>query len=377
MPLALTLASRNLFHDGLRFIATMIGIVFSVVLVMVQMGLYTGFARMVTTVIDHASADLWVVPRGAKSFEDMSLLDMGIEAKLLAIKGVAKSVPVVIGFSGWRRPGGEMTPVFVVGAGLGSSGLEPWNIIEGSAQELAKPGAVAADRAYFERLGISGIGAAAEIHGRKVQVAAVTGGIRSFTTTPYIFAELSQARSYIGLPPTKASDLLVQLEPGRDAPLIRQEIQSNIPGVDVLTPEEFRSRSRSFWLFGTGAGAALFAGALLGVIVGTVIVAQTLYSSTKDHLTEFATLRAIGCSNRYIYRVIRYQALINALIGFCIASLIGTAVVEVTARSALPVVITPGLVLGLFILTVLMCTASALLAIARVTRTDPVVVLMR
>ena len=377
MPLALRLASRNLFHDGLRFVATMIGIVFSVVLVMVQMGLYMGFARMVTTMIDHASADLWVVPHGAKSFEDMSVLDMDSQRKVMAIKGVAKAIPVVIGFSGWRMPGGEMTPVFVVGADLASGGLKPWNVIEGAAQALAEPGAVAADRSYFERLGISGIGAAGEIRGHKVRIAAVSDGIRSFTTTPYIFAELGPARSYIGLPSSKASDLLVQLETGSDASLVRREIQSNIPGVDVLTPEEFRSRSRSFWLFGTGAGAALFAGALLGVIVGTVIVAQTLYSSTKDHLTEFATLRAIGCSNRYIYRVIRYQALINAVIGFCIASLIGAIVVKVTAESALPIVITPGLVLGLFILTILMCTASALLAIARVTRTDPVMVLMR
>jgi putative ABC transport system permease protein len=317
------------------------------------------------------------VPRGAKSFEDLSLLDVDTRAKAMAIKGVAKVIPVVIGFSGWRKPGGEMTPVFVIGADLESGGLKPWNVIEGTTQALAEPGAIAADRSYFERLGISGIGAAAEIRGRKVHIAAVTEGIRSFTTTPYIFAEFGPARSYIGLPSSKASDLLVQLEPGSNASSIRQEIQSSIPGVDVLTPEEFRSRSRSFWLFGTGAGAALFAGALLGVIVGTVIVAQTLYSSTKDHLTEFATLRAIGCSNRYIYRVIRYQALINAIIGFCIASLIGAVVVRMTAESALPIVITPGLVFGLFILTILMCTASALLAIVRVTRTDPVMVLMR
>jgi putative ABC transport system permease protein len=377
MPLALRLASRNLFHDRLRFIATVIGIVFSVVLVMVQMGLYTGFSRMVTTMIDHANADLWIVPHVAKSFEDLSLLDMSAEAKLKAVKGVAQTAPVVIGFSAWRMPGGEITPVFVVGSSLGGGGLRPWNVTDGSLQALTEPGTVAADRSYLERLGVSGIGDAAEIRGRKVRIAAVTDGIRSFTTTPYIFTEFGPARSYIGLPQTKASYFLVRLEPGTDAPSIRREIQSAIAGMDVLTPEEFRSRSRSFWLFGTGAGAALFAGALLGVIVGTVIVAQTLYSSTKDHLTEFATLRAIGCSNRYIYGVIRYQALINAVIGFCIASLIGAVVVEMTARSALPVVITPELVAGLFILTILMCTASALLAIARVTRTDPVTVLMR
>jgi putative ABC transport system permease protein len=377
MPLSLRLASRNLFHDRLRFIATVIGIVFSVVLVMIQMGLYLGFGRMVTTMIDHANADLWIVSHGAKCFEDLSLLDMDAQRKVLAIAGVAKAVPVVIGFSDWRMPAGQMTPVFVVGSDLGSGGLQPWNLVEGSLQSLTAPDAVAADRSYYERLGISGIGSAAEIHGQKVRVAAVTEGIRSFTTTPYIFADLDHARSYLGLPPSKANHLLVRLVPGSNASLIRREILAGIPGADVLSSEEFRSRSRNFWLFGTGAGAALFAGALLGVIVGTVIVAQTLYSSTKDHLAEFATLRAIGCSNRYIYRVIRYQALLNAVIGFCIASLIGALIVQMTAKTALPIMITPELVIGSFILTIVMCMASAAAAIVRVTRIDPVMVLTR
>jgi len=377
MALSLTLASRNLFHDRLRFIATVIGIVFSVVLVMIQMGLYLGFGRMVTTMIDHANADLWIVSRGAKCFEDLSLLDMDIRRKVLAIDGLAKAIPVVIGFSDWRMPGGQLTPVFVVGSDLGSGGLQPWNVEEGSVQALTAPGAVAVDRSYYERLGVSGIGSMSDIHGHKVHVAAVTDGIRSFTTTPYVFSDLDRARSYLGLPASKASHLLIHIAPGSDALSIRQEIQSTLADADVLTPDEFRSRSRSFWLFGTGAGAALFAGALLGVIVGTVIVAQTLYSSTKDHLAEFATLRAIGCSNRYIYRVIRYQALLNAFIGFTIASLIGAIVVKMTAKSALSIVITPELVVGLFALTILMCTASAIAAIVRVTRIDPVMVLTR
>ena len=98
---------------------------------------------------------------------------------------------------------------------------------------------------------------------------------------------------------------------------VRRQLMSNIADVEVLTPAEFRERSRTFWLFGTGAGAALFAGALLGVIVGTVVVAQTLYASTKEHLNEFATLRAMGSSRRYIYKVILWQALLSAIIGFC------------------------------------------------------------
>ena len=158
---------------------------------------------------------------------------------------------------------------------------------------------------------------------------------------------------------------------------MRHDIQSTVAGVEALTPDQFRSRSRSFWLFGTGAGAALFAGALLGVIVGTVIVAQTLYSSTKEHLFEFATLRAIGCSKGYIYNVIVYQALLNAVIGFAVAALIGFAVVEGTAKTALPVVITPALIAGLFLLTAVMCTASAIIAIVRVVRMDPAMAMAR
>ena len=205
----------------------------------------------------------------------------------------------------------------------------------------------------------------------------MTDGIRSFTTTPYVFVDLRHASSYTGTFPERASSLIVRLKPDADAASVLQAVKTKVSDAEVLTPDEFRSRSRSFWLFGTGAGAALFAGALLGVIVGTVIVAQTLYSSTKDHLSEFATLRAMGSSNGYIYSVIIYQALLNAVIGFVIAAAIGLIVVEITAKSALPIVITPWLIAALFALTVVMCVASAIGAIIRVVRIDPATVFMR
>ena len=377
MPLVFTIAFRNLFNDRLRFIATVIGIVFSIVLVTVQMGLYLGFGRTVTTMIDHASADLWMMPRGTKCFEDPSLLNVRERYRALSITGVAEAIPVVIGFADWRIPGGTTTPVFVIGSELRSGGLQPWNLVEGRIEALSTPNAVAVDRFYFDRLGVSGIGATAEIRQQLVRVAAVTNGIRSFTTTPFVFMDVNRARAHTGVPSGKATYLLVRLSPDADLEHVRSQLMSNITDVEVLTPAEFRERSRRFWLFGTGAGAALFAGALLGVIVGTVIVAQTLYSSTKEHLIEFATLRAIGSSRRYIYKVIVCQALLSAVIGFSIAALIGAAIVKLTAATALPIVITPGLTVGLFLLTVVMCVGSAIAAIVQVTRIDPVIVFTR
>jgi putative ABC transport system permease protein len=377
MSLVFTLASRNLFHDRLRFVATVIGIVFSIVLVTVQMGLFLGFGRMVTTVIDNAHADLWIMPRGVKCFEDPSLLDARKRTDALQTAGVADAVPLIIGFSDWRLPTGSLTPVFVVGIDLKAKALLPWNVVEGSVESLSAENAVAVDTSYFERLGVSKVGDTAQLRNLDVKVTALTEGIRSFTTTPYVFLNIDRARGYTGAASDEASYFLVRLQPKADLEQVRRNLLSNISGVEVLTSAEFADRSRSFWLFSTGAGAALFAGALLGVIVGTVIVAQTLYSSTKDHLNEFATLRAIGSSRRYIYRVIVWQALVNAVIGFVIAMLIGYAVVQLTAATALPILITPGLIAGLFALTVVMCVGSAIAAIVKVTRIDPAMVFTR
>jgi putative ABC transport system permease protein len=368
--LTVKLASRNLLHDHLRFIATVVGIVFSIVLVNTQMGLFLSFERMVTTMIDHAPADLWIVPLGTKCFEDPSLLDEHDQAKALAVPGVTQADPVVIGFTPWTVPGGGgTTPVFIVGSS--PAGLHPWNLTGGSLGALSASHAVAVDRTYFGRLGVTAIGDTTDIREQAAKVAAVTNGIRSFTTTPYVFTSLGQAHVYTGIAPNRVSYLLVHVSPGTDIAGVRTRLLANLSKVEVLTPSQFSSRSRAFWLFGTGAGAALFAGALLGAIVGTVIVAQTLYSSTKDHLSEFATLRAIGSSNLYIHKVIICQALLSAVIGFSLAAIVSLVIVTMTADTALPILMTPELTMGLFLLTVVMCIVSTFAAIVQVMRIDP------
>jgi len=256
-------------------------------------------------------------------------------------------------------------------------GLLPWNLVEGGLDALSVPDSVAVDRTYADRLGVRGIGDAAEMRDRRAEVRAVTNGIRSFTTTPYVFTQLDRARAYTGTPRTKVTYLLVHLKPHADVERVRTQLQSVLTKAEVLTAAEFSSRSRSFWLFGTGAGAALFAGALLAMVVGSVVVAQTLYASTKEHLYEFATLRAIGSSGTYLHTVIIAQALLSAVAGFAIAFLIGLFVVRLTSDSALPVLMTPALTVILFLLTVVMCVISALSSILKVTRMDPAMVFSR
>lgn len=374
----LTLAFRNLFHDRIRLAVTLIGILFSIVLVAVQLGLYLGSSRMITANIDHANADLWVTAYGAKSFEDGGLLLTDRERhQALATPGIKSVVPILVSFAEWRKPEGGSTRVVVIGSDFDDNGLVPWSLSEGTLEDIQAPDAIAVDKSYLNELGISGIGDTAQAAAGRVKVRALTEGVRSFTQSPYVYTTLNRARQLFGADADRTTFFLVKLAPGADAAQVKADLSSRLEAAEVLSTEEFRDRSLKQWLFRTGAGIALIGGALLGSLVGTVIVAQTLYSSTKDHIHEFATLRALGSSAGYIHKVILAQAGLSAVIGYVLGMSIALVILYLSKGSALPLVMTPGLAFWLFALTVAMCAISALSAIMKVTKIDPATVFSR
>ncbi len=374
----LTLAIRNLFHDRIRLIVTLVGILFSIVLVAVQLGLYLGARKMIIDMIENANGELWVTAYGAKSFEEGGILLTPRERHAaLTAPGVNAVVPLIVSFAEWRKPGGGSTNSVIVGTDAEDNGLRPWNIVEGSVAAIEAPDGVAVDRSYLKDLGVAGIGDTAQVDQGRVRVRAITDGIRSFTMAPYVFTTLNRARALLGVPGENVTYYLVQVAPGVEVESLRKDLVTRLPGVEVLTKAEFRDRSLDQWLFSTGAGVALIGGAILGLLVGTVIVAQTLYSSTKDHLNEFATLRALGSSSGYIHKVILAQAGLSAVIGYVLGMIIALTVVVLSTHTALPIIMTPGLAVALFMLTLFMCAISAVSAIMKVTKIDPAMVFSR
>jgi putative ABC transport system permease protein len=374
----LTLALRNLFHDRIRLIVTLVGILFSIVLVAVQLGLYLGAKRMIVDMIDNAKGEIWITTFGAKSFEEGGIILTQRERHAaLATPGVKAVVPLVVSFAEWRKPGGGSTNSVLVGTDPEDGGLKPWGIVEGEASSLQSPDAVFVDKSYLTDLGITGMGATAQVEQGKVRVRALTEGIRSFTQAPYVFTTTNRARSLLGLPRDNSSFFLVQLHPRADVETVRADLKTRLTGTEVLTKNEFRDRSLDQWLFSTGAGVALIGGAILGLIVGVVIVAQTLYSSTKDHLNEFATLRALGSSSGYIIKVILAQAAMSGFIGYILGMTIAMIVVAFSGQTALPILMTPALAAFLFAITIGMCAISAISAIVKVTKIDPAMVFSR
>jgi putative ABC transport system permease protein len=391
MPMARKLAYRNLFHDRMSLFVTLVGIVFSVVLVAVQCGLYLGSEARITAVLDHVEADLWVVPVGTKSFDDPTLLPGREKHAILSTPGVASVEELLVSFVLWRklpRAGSDnkcatdsglcgSTTALLIGSDTAVNKSLPWDLVQGTVEDLSAPNAVAVDTSYFSELGVREIGDRAEIVGTQVTVRALTKGIRSFTTLPYVFTTLAQARTLVDASPDQASYMLVRVAPGSNIKDVRDALRARLKDAEVIDHQDFRERSTNYWLFETGAGTALIAAAVLAVIVGVVVVAQTLYASTKEHLNEFATLRALGASSGFIRKVILWQAVLSAIMGYVLGIILSQLVIYAFKDSTLLIVMTFNLAWGLLVLTIAMCVFAAISAIFKVIRIDPAVVFSR
>jgi putative ABC transport system permease protein len=368
------LAWRNLVHDKVRLLVTVTGVVFAVVLIVVELGLFLGFTTTTSGLIDRADADLWIT--GAR----VPYIEMGVpysERKLstaLATPGVAHATKTIVRFSQWQRHDGRQESVQVIGFDPNQSLGGPWSVVEGRVADLKLADNVIVDELYKSKLGVAHVGETFEIRGHRARVAGFTSGIRSFTTSPYVFTSFKSAQDFASVAEDQTVFILVKATPGQDIEALRSRLLARLKDVDVLTSSEFSNKTRFYWMFTTGAGVAVLLAALLGLVVGVVVVAQTIYATTMDHLAEYGTLKAMGATNNYLYRVIIQQAVISAIVGYSLAMIVSTVVVRASAKGGAAILLPLPMAIAMLGLTVMMCTGAALVSINKVTRLDPATV---
>ncbi|HUB01463.1 MAG TPA: ABC transporter permease [Terriglobales bacterium] len=369
-----TLAKRNLLQDKLRLAVTLTGVIFAVVLIIIELGLFVGFVRTTSALIDHSQVDLWVTSN------HVPYLDLGVplnERKLYqveAVPGVARADKYIVRYTRWNRLDGGQNQIEVVGFNPDSTWGGPWNVVQGSIHDLKTPDGVMIDDVYKKKLGVTQIGQVFEINGHRARVVGFTHGIRSFTTSPWVFTSFRNALDYAPLNDNQTTYILVRVESGAHIEQVRQNILQRVDGVEVLTTREFSRMTQNYWTFTTGAGIAILLAAVLGVIVGFVVVAQTIYATTMDHIKEFGTLKAMGAPNWYVQKVILIQAGISAAMGYVVGMMLSGLIVRFGQPAGAPILLNWWMALATLALTLFMCAGAALISINKVTRLDPATV---
>ncbi len=366
-----TLARKLLLHDRLRFAVAIAGVSVSVMLVLVQVGLYFGFMDTASSIIDASKADIWVGKESNESFEFATPFDDRTYYKVASVPGVAATQRVLMGFAQLKLADGGDIGVQVVGVDPQDHPLlGPWNVVAGDARRLGEAGAIVLDRSEYGKLKIDRIGHATEISGVRAEVVAMTSGIRSFTTSPIVFADTKTARSFFPMGGEPVTYVLVDVAPGASIADVKARIDA-LPHLAAYTTPEMSDRTRTYWSQRTGVGAGFFTTAVLGVIVGFVVVGQILYSGTLQYLREYGTLKAMGARNSAVVKVILAQAMISALLGFIVGAPLAMGMRAAMAGANLTVALSPELYAVTAGLTAVMCAAAALLSIVKVLRLDP------
>lgn len=369
-----SLARRNLFHDKIRLTVTLTGVVFAVVLITVQLGLFIGFASTTSNISDHSGADLWVAAKGWRNFDQPAPFSERKFYQALAVPGVASAEKYIVQFARWKRTDGGEEGVGVVGFNIDSGVGGPWMITQGSLEDLKTSDTVMVDEQYLKKLGVTHIGQTVEMNNHRARVVGFTKDIRSFTTNPRVFTAFKNAQNYARINEDQTSYILIRAAEGTDLNHLKGDLLARIEDVEVYTTPEFGRKTQIYWMFNTGAGIGILIAAAMGLIVGVVIVAQTIYATTIDHIREFGTLKAMGASNGYIYQVIIKQAAIAATIGYVLGMAVSLFVVNLSKTGGAAIKLPFEMGALMFVLTFLMCIGASVVSINKVTRIDPAMV---
>jgi putative ABC transport system permease protein len=336
--------------------------------------LFMGLLAKATVTIEHADAELWVTSKETPNIDFAHAFPETRVLRVRGVPGVARADNLLVQFMNIQLPSGAEEGCLVYALDDFAAWNLPWSVQGADVADLKRGDYILMDRSAARRFGPFAVGEHREILQRRFKIVGTTEGAASFTTAPIVFMDFGNAQELSQVLQGKTSYILVKAAPGADPQAVAAAIRRVVPYNDVYTKDAWAQRSRSYWVVSTGLGMNMGITVFLGILVGIVVVAQTLYTSAVEHVKEFGTVKAIGGSNWDIYRILGEQALIAATVGFAVGALISYALRPAMATLHLNVLVSPSFAAMVFVGTLLMCLGSALFSFRRVAGIDPALV---
>lgn len=372
----LSLALKTLISDRSKLLTGLVGVIFSIVLVNVQGGLYLGLMRKASLLVDHCDADLWVTHQLVENVDLAREIPESWSQRLRGIPGIRDAEPYIVGKGTASLSNGHMEDVWVIGSDPRTMLGSAWGFVAGSRRDLKRPHGVSFDKVDSTKLGDPQIGEWFEVNGQRTRIVARTHGISGFITMPYLFTTYETARGLARIPPGMTSFILVRIKRDRDPAVIQEQVRQRVPNAAVYLPEEFAKLSQDYWMKRTGIGISFGAATLLGLLVGLTVVGQSLYAMALNHLEDYATLKALGAEDSTVCRVILFQSMFIGGTGSVTGVLVVWLIRETWKSPLAPVEIPAVLCAASIVLMFFICLVAALVPYLRIRKVDPATVLM-
>ena len=370
----------QLRHKPLRLIVALLGISFAVLLIMMQLGFRSALFESAVRFHERLNYDIALFSKNSVFIVRPQAFSNRRLYQALADEDVQEVSPVYIFPAVWKNPWtNDRRSLSAIGFNPGDDLIKTAGFAEN--QHLLRQQDVvlfdAKSRPEFGPVASSfeaGEQIVTEINDREIKVV----GLYEMGTSFGIDGSfMTSTDNWMRLFPDRPRDQiqlgLIRLREGADHEAVRDRLVEYLPkDVLVMTKVDFVQRETNYWNAATPIGYIFAFGAIMGFVVGSIIVYQILFADVSEHLSEYATLRAMGYPNRFISGIVIQQAFILGVLGY-IPGLIAVYWLYAKAAAAtnLPLYITQDRAITVLIMTLTMCAISALLALRKVRRLDP------
>ncbi len=380
MTVKIPLSWLQLTREKTRLAVALSGIAFADILMFMQLGfrdaLYYSNVRMHSSL----AGDVILINNQSNAVLSMKTFSQRTLYKALDLPTVQSVHPIYLDYTSWRNPvTGRPRSILIFGI---NPEVNLFNLpgVEENLNKLKLPDVVLYDRSSRVEYGPiadnfnQGKIVTAEVRRRQVKVGGLfTLGASFGADGNLITSDINFLRIFNNRQRGLIDIGVIKLKPGGDPTQVAQYLRSYLPtGINVLTKDEFVEFERNYWANSTAIGFIFTLGTIMGFIVGTVIVYQILYTEVTDHLSEYATLKAIGYTQNYLLTVILQEAFLLAVVGYLPG--FGCALVLYSvARDAtlLPIFMSYNRAIMVIMLTILMCFISGMIAIRKLSSADP------
>ncbi|HET7704232.1 MAG TPA: ABC transporter permease [Candidatus Limnocylindrales bacterium] len=363
------LARRNLLRSRARLTVSIGGVALALTLVLALDAIFEGVSRQLTAYIDRSGADVWVAQSGVRNLHMVaSWLPATTTDAVADLEGVALAEPILYTTDSMSA-GDERGWAYVIGLTPDATMGGPWDVVEGAGQ--AGSGEAVIDRRFAQRAGV-GIGDRVTLLGREFRIAGLTDGTASLVNS-VAFVSFDDFAARRGGEPA-VSFVLVRAADGVSPDTLAQVIGSNVDGVTAQSRVAFGLAERKLALDMSGDVISIMN--VIGFVVGLAVVALTVYIATLALRREYGSLKAVGASGGYLYRVVLAQAGLSVAAGFLAAVAITAALSLIVPRTGanLELAIAGASLTKVGIVAAVIAALAALLPIRQIANLDPALV---
>ncbi|QMS86817.1 FtsX-like permease family protein [Nostoc edaphicum CCNP1411] len=375
------LAWRQMSRQKTRLLVAIAGIAFADFLMFFQLGVRDALFDSQVTPYTTLKGDLFLVNKLSDNLQSIKSFSRNKLYKIAGVNGVKSLATLYVSQASWRNPENRASrQIFVYGIDPNQPAFDLPEL-DGQLNKLKL-----LNRALFDRAGlVPQLGdvpsllkkqnpLSVQANDYKIQIVGLFKLGSSFSADGNLIVSDS---TFLRLFPQRRSneiDLgIVDVEPNASIEQIQADLRAKLPDdLLVLNLAEFTARESAYWSTGSSIGPTFNLGVAIGFLVGAVIVYQILYTDVSDHLPEYATLKAMGYSDRYLIGVIAQEAFTLALLGFLPGFLLSSGFyIFFQSVTFLPTTMKLARAVTVLVLTFVMCLGAGAIAMQKLRAADP------